>query len=600
MIRYSFVLFVSMVLFCSVCGFLWAQESEDTLDLGKIVVTPTSYPLSIRDSSFSISVITKSDIEASTSHSATDILTILPGVFVQKTGQFGRADVVIRGQGSRGRRIMVLVDGKPEKMGLYGCTITHALPLDNVQRIEVVRGPASVLYGSDAIGGVINIITEKPKEKFEGQATALYGSYDTQEYLLKQGGKFDTFDYFFTYDREQSRGHLPNSDYNSKNATLRLGQQLNEQFRLGFSTRYFDGFKREPSPAPADTWNLYKRGAYDLTLDGKITETSNLMLKTYRDFGMHKFSDGTHSKDYTNGAMLHFDFELLKNNTLLLGSEFRQQGGKILGGSGTVKGNYKKDEFAFFFHDEQRLFDKLILSGGLRYNDDEYIGGLFAGQAGVVYHLLDTTSVRMSANKGFRAPGLNELRFATQANPDLKAEEAWNYEAGFNHQLTKKLNIDFAFFYMDAKNFIRISSAKFRNIDTVKFKGTETSLEYIFNELLRARLSYSWLDTGIYTQGRPENELDMSLIYNKKKWKVSLTGQWVGDYYAADSWQQKIPDFFLLNSKVMYGITADWQVFLGINNILNVGQKIYADVPGASGVFTQPKRNFETGVTFKW
>jgi len=278
MIRHSFALVVSMVLFCSVCGLLWAQESEGTLDLGKIVVTPTSYPLSIQDSSFSTSVITKSDIEASTSHSATDILAILPGVFVQKTGQFGRADVVIRGQGSRGRRIMVLVDGKPEKMGLYGCTITHALPLDNIQRIEVVRGPASVLYGSDALGGVINIITEKAKEKFEGQATASYGSYDMQEYLIKQGGKFDAFDYFVTYDQQKSRGNLPNSDYNSKDATLRLGQKLNEQFHLGFSTRYFDGFKREPSPAPADTWNLYDRGAFDLTLDGKITETSNLMV----------------------------------------------------------------------------------------------------------------------------------------------------------------------------------------------------------------------------------------------------------------------------------------------------------------------------------
>jgi len=601
MIRYSFVLFVSMVLFCYACGYLWAKdESEDAYDLGKIVVTPTSYESSVKDSSLSVSVVTKSDIEASTSHSATDILTVLPGVFVQKTSQFGRADVVIRGQGSRGRRVMVLVDGKPEKMGLYGCTITHALPLDNVQRIEVVRGPASVLYGSDALGGVINIITEKAKEKSEGQATVSYGSYDTQEYLLKQGGKLDAFNYFLTYDRQESRGHLPNSDYNSKDITLRMGQQLNEQFHLGFNTRYFDGFKREPSPAPADTWNLYERGAYDVTLDGKISEISNLMLKAYRDFGTHKFSDDTHSKDYTNGAMLHFDFELLKDNTLLLGSEFRQQGGNILNGPGTVKGKYEKDELAFFFHDEQRLFDKLILSGGLRYNDDEYIGVLFSSQAGAVYHLLDTTSVRMSVNKGFRAPQLNELRFATQANPDLEAEKAWNYEAGFNHQLTKKLNIDFTYFIMDAENFIRVSSGKFQNLDTVKFKGSESSLEYIFNELLRGRLSYSWLDNGNYTQGRPENEVGMSLIYKKKEWKVSLTGQWIDNYYAADNRQQAIPNFFLLNSKVMYDISKDWQVFLGINNILNVEHEIYADVPGASGVFTQPKRNFETGVTFKW
>ena len=163
MSRYYCALVAVVAMACGACGALRAQVPDDPADLGKIVITPASYPLSVRDASVSTSVITKSDIEASLSRSATDILSIVPGVFVHKTTQFGRADVVIRGHGSRGRRIMVLIDGKPEKMGLYSCTITQALPLDNVKRIEVVRGPASVLYGSDALGGVINIITERPK-----------------------------------------------------------------------------------------------------------------------------------------------------------------------------------------------------------------------------------------------------------------------------------------------------------------------------------------------------------------------------------------------------------------------------------------------------
>jgi len=96
-------------------------------------------------------------------------LTHLPGIFSHRTGDFGRRDVEIRGIGQRGVRLAVLVDGRPEKMGIFNCSVTHSFPLDNVERIEVVRGPSSVLFGPDAMGGVVNIITRRPqsfKERF--------------------------------------------------------------------------------------------------------------------------------------------------------------------------------------------------------------------------------------------------------------------------------------------------------------------------------------------------------------------------------------------------------------------------------------------------
>ena len=189
------IIFIAQLFFfLSLSSMCIAEENREAVfDLGQILITPTKTEKAIGDLSLSASVVTKQEIEASTANSATDILNILPGVFVHKTGSFGRADVVIRGQGSRGRRVMVLVDGKPEKMGLFGCTITHSLPLDNVERIEVVRGPASVLYGSDALGGVINIITKKPTEKSKGDATLSYGSFDSQVYRLRQGQDLGQF-----------------------------------------------------------------------------------------------------------------------------------------------------------------------------------------------------------------------------------------------------------------------------------------------------------------------------------------------------------------------------------------------------------------------
>lgn len=582
-----------------------AQEAAagiSVFDLGEIVVTPTRSQRPTGDLSAAVSVITREDIEASTANTATDILNILPGVFVHKTGPFGRTDVVIRGHGSRGRRVMVLIDGKPEKMGLFGCTITSSLPLDNVERIEVIRGSGSVLYGSDALGGVINIITRKPKREMEGDVSLSYGSYDTQIYRLRQGGDLDGFNYYFTFDERRTRGHLTNADYKHRHFTLRLGANLSDNLSATLTSRYFDNFERHPAPADPGSWSDYERGALDLTLNGKW-DLLEAMLKVYRNFGEHIFSDGWHSKDYTAGVMLHANTPVLETNTLSLGAEFRQQGGKVVSAGGQ---KYRKDEWAFFIQDEQRLFnDSLIVSAGLRYNHDQLAGDILCPQAGLVYHIFAGTRIRANVSRGFRSPGLNELRFGSGANPDLKPEKSWNYEAGFSQQLTDTAHLDFTYFIIKAKNFIRRAPpwppGLFGNVDELEFKGTETSLQWQILPELFSRLSYTYLKSGRYTQGRPESELGLSAMFKKEKFNVSLDGQWVDNYFENDNRQGRIPNFFVLNSKFTYKFNPDLESFVSVNNLLNTAHRVYVDLPpGSAGVFTQPKRNFGLGLNYKW
>ena len=118
----------------------------------EVTVTATMSPQEVKDSSSSLCVVGTADIEMSSSQNALDILKDFSGIFVNRTGDYGRADVDIRGLGSNCRQIAVLVDGKPEKMGLFGCAVSHAFPLDNVERIEMMKGPASVLYGVKPLG----------------------------------------------------------------------------------------------------------------------------------------------------------------------------------------------------------------------------------------------------------------------------------------------------------------------------------------------------------------------------------------------------------------------------------------------------------------
>ena len=263
--------------------FIKTAEANDlmSLDLGEIIVTPHKTWRDIGILSRSISIVTEQGIEATIANSVGDVLAFVPGVFVHKTGDFGRADVVIRGMGERGKRVMIMVDGKPSKMGLYGCTITHALNFGSAERIEIIKGSSSVLHGSSALGGVVNIVTKKPEEKSEGEVNFSYGSFDTLVYNLKQGGNLDTFGYYFVFDKRKSRGHLPNSDYTQDSFTLDLDKMINEDISISFSSLYFDGFKREPEPSSFDTWNNYKRGFFDLTLEGKYFGAKEI-IKVYR------------------------------------------------------------------------------------------------------------------------------------------------------------------------------------------------------------------------------------------------------------------------------------------------------------------------------
>ena len=234
----------------------------------EVVVTATMTPKALKDCSETVSIIGRKEIDWISAANSLNILDHFPGIFVNRTGDFGRADVNIRGLGQTCQQIAVLVDGKPEKMGLFGCAVSHAFLLDNVDRIEVVKGPASVLYGGEALGGAVNLITRMPEKNFETDLTAFYGSYNTQHFNLKQGGIIDNLKYFFTFDREKSDGHVENSEYSGNSFSGKLAYDLSENTTISLQGRYFDGKKNEPGTIDAPIsgfWNDYRRGAVDLT-----------------------------------------------------------------------------------------------------------------------------------------------------------------------------------------------------------------------------------------------------------------------------------------------------------------------------------------------
>jgi len=537
--------------------------------------------------------------------SALNILNRFPGVFVNRSGDFGRADIDIRGLCQNCRRVAILVDCKTEKMALYGCAVSHAFPLDNVQRIEVVKGPASVLYGGEALGGAVNIITALPQKRFETELNAFYGSYNTSQFNVKHGGNLDRFKYYFTFDRRQTDGHVDNADYSGYSATGKVVYEISDTLGISMQAKYFDGKKYEPGTIDSpltDFWNDYKRGAIDITVNKKWQE-NDLQLKLYRNFGKHQFSDGWDSRDHTNGAMLRFTYRGIGNNELTVGGDIRYFGGKSFN---YPVGKWDKHEGSIFFQNEYILNTRWIFSAGLRLQMDSLYGQELCPRIGMVYHPGQHTALRAVISKGFRSPQLNELYMYPSANPDLEPERVWNYEIGIDQAIGKRVTLKVSLFHMKGDNMIlTIPNSSpppmyvFSNSGEFSFYGIETELEAFLNRYLSGTISYAYMDHQDYTKGRPGQKADFSLTFHRKRLTTVLRGQYVDDYYAEDYSRGKIPAYFLLNARIAFDLTANLQLILDANNILDENYVIYGEFPGmTAGLYQMPGRNFQVGVRY--
>ncbi len=579
---------------------LLAEDKADSLKvyyLEDVTVTAKRSMAKLRDCSASISLLNKIDIEGSNSNNAIDVLNYLPGVFIQKTGDFGRADIDIRGIGSQGRRIAVLIDGKPQKMSLFGCAVTHSLPLSNAERVELVRGPSSALYGSDALGGVVNIITSKGKDA-QTDYTFSYGSFDTYVNRLRVGANLKDFDFYATADKRKSSGHVDNSGYDGEEYSLNMGYLFTEKMNGDFSARYFKGHKEEPLPSAAGTWNDYERAGASLDLENKFSEDWKGELSFYSNWGEHVFSDGWHSKDLTYGLDLQVNGTLSENNNLIVGSGWRYLNGKRLS---QPEGEWNRDQYSVFLQDEQMFLQRLLLSLGGRYDHDGISGDGFSAHSGVVFDLFSNTLLRLSVNQGFRYPQINELYMFPSSNEKLKSERVWNYEAGMNQKLFSGLSLDLTGFIMKGENLIEVGTNPvpppmylFQNIGKFNFKGVEAGAR-LEEYKLNGQVYYSHLDTQGKTQGRPEDKLSLKIRLHSAKGSLSLDGQYVWNYYAKDHHQEKLDEFFVLNSKLSYKITSYFELFAGVENILDEPYQVYVDLPSGSGVYQMPQRSFSVG-----
>ncbi len=560
-----------------------------------VMVTASRYEDDISDISASVSVITEKDIRLMNSYVAPDLLSSIPGVEVMKTGNFGRADVVVRGIGNNGRKLGFLVDGRPEKMSIYGCAVTHTFPLHNVKKIEVVKGPLSSLYGSGAMGGVVNILTKQPSGERKVNLEVDYGSFDTRNITGSFQESFSNLDFLGTVQKSSSDGFLPNSASNTQAYQGNLIYNINEKWRVENYAKYVETYKEDPATvgdtSVPDGYQDYERGAFDVSVNGNINKI-DLRTKIYRTYGYHQFSDGWESRDRTDGLNSSVRMALMDGNKTQGGVEFYKQYGHWIS-----NGEWDRDVYEGFVHSEQKtLF--VNFSGGLRYTYVEDSDGVFSYDGGIVFKYNDTR-LRGRISKGFRLPSFNDLYLFPVSNPSLGAEELMNYEVGLRQKLSGILDLDVAVYRMNTDNFIRFSpaSGQFENVDSLVEVGMETSLGVYPIDWLKFEISYSYIDRDERTQGVPGQKFSGSITFEKEILEGRLSGRYLTDYYAADNHLEEIPSYYVFDVHFNLKPRDDLSLTLGIDNILDEDYVRYVEVPNATGLYNMPGRVFRIGVS---
>jgi vitamin B12 transporter len=610
------------------CSLLFAEQAElpkdpsAALELETLTVTGTPLQRRVSDVSSTVSIIDEEAIDASNANYVMDMIDQLPGVYVRKEGIYGRHSIELRGLGSNCRRIQTLVDGRPEKMSLFGCTVTQTLPLANVERIEVVRGPEAVLYGSDAMGGVVNIITKRRHDEgFESSVLGSYGSNSSFHSLLRHGGKIGAFDYYGSYDRKETNGHRANSAYEADFGSLRLGYQLDEIWRAELSGQFFRDRGEDPGPVTAPYTNddvmKYKRWSWNANVLGNWDNGNAFSFTLYNNSGVHRFhmpsiDDYWYSDDRSTGTLTKLSLTLyedaLLRNVLTLGHDYQYQWAKprsawvrfakVSYGPGANFmdfGPYSTHSHDFFAFNELSI-GPLINTLGLRMHYDDHRREWEAlPQLGLLWHLSDDTALRGKIGKGFRLAKYSELHLFPAHNEKLKPEEVWSYELGLTHELTKWLGLAVTGFYMDVRNEVQtVPNAKPPpasiniNSDSYAIRGIESTLSIKPCESLQAELSYTYMNIDdpsnsnhANRQGKPESVFNGLVSYQWRQLRLSLEGKYITGLYDANVYAgskvEKVDDFFVANAKLSYQMQQNVELFAGIDNLFD---KKYEEVPG--------------------
>ncbi len=483
-----------------------AEEGQPVL-MEEVVVTATKTTEKRRDIPNAVILIGDTDIQASPAKSLGELLSNELGVDWRTRGNYGGAAEQVHIRGMGGDATQVLVNGVIVNSPSLGTADVSRIPLNNIQRIEVVKGSGSVLYGSGAMGGTINIITKRPKrDKIDMKVSAGYGSEDT--YLLSaEQGMFvwGDFGYYLTANRRETDGFRDNSDLTHNDVSLKFVLEKGDALDISLYGDYIDreygvpGVK--PPPGTKDYYvnqeKFYDNEAASLVNNGSDEDTHVVLQINSRPTDWLGFSlkgDYTSMRNYyyrrdakpwwpslpgegektwvineVQGAEGNVDIKPFESASLVLGADYKDYDYKRetedLDITGVAKpGTKESDSYhvhtkGAFMEAQYRPCKLFKVLAGIRHENHSMFGNINLPRYGLIINPLQKTATKLSLGKHFRAPTMNELYWPeddfARGNPDLKAETGWHSDATIEQSLfDDRLFITLSYFKWDVDDKI--------------------------------------------------------------------------------------------------------------------------------------------------
>lgn len=594
----------------------YAAEKSDmiTYSLDEVVVTATKTELTQKENPRSVEVITKEDIQNTGAISVRDALRTATNIDIVSVNHGGGENISIRGGDTDG--VLILVNGRRvagENYFMSQGSNAYALDrlnLSNVDHIEILRGPASAIYGSGAMSGVINIITKK-SEKPEFSVGVATGTNEMSNYYHYDTGKngkvsvnFDVnFSKLRNIDSKAGKNllHGPKQAYNL-NLDYEMDENNNLNLMLDYAKDNLETRMRDfsvSSSAPDDlkypiTSFTSERKTIALTYDGKNSNSGYSLSASYSQLNRDPYAadtPGTNEKKYKSWNIEARDtIRTSDNNKLIFGGEYRGDKASIYSGDNTVKNT---DQYSLYLYDEYRVDNKLLLTPAIRYDYHKSFGSHTSPNLGATYFISDKSRFKANYGTSYRAPSVDELYgafthggiwggMAIVGNPDLKPEKSkgWeiSYEQEFGDTTSAKLT------YFDNKKEDAISykiemaspsqMGKFYNIDSTSSKGVEFEIKHDFGKGFTLVGNYNWLDSVDDTTGErlnynARNTYMAKLMWTepiKKEWNITAWNKWYTDFqYDSDT-------VYSVNT-FNFTVTKRWgdkyRVFAGIDNVFN-------------------------------
>ncbi|MDX4027801.1 TonB-dependent receptor plug domain-containing protein [Aliarcobacter skirrowii] len=575
-----------------VASFLLATNLySQTTTLETITVTSaTKSEQKLKDVTANVDVITAEDIEARKFKTVIEALNSLSGVSISRYGGIGTlSQVYLRGMKSE--NTLVLIDGIRYNNPYDGSVDFAHLMINDIERIEVIKGAQSSIWGADASAGVINIITKSAQMGTSGNATIEYGRYNSKTAKANISHKNESFDAKLSATRVDTDGFSAKSPksseaknyeddgYENTTVNLKLGYNFDDSNRVSTSYEIIDAkINFDDSSRNSSAYTDLMNSIVSLNYENKNSFATTNIYTNYSRFKNETYAETYNSKNKTD--IREYGFKSVINylessSSFIIGADYK-------GFEDKEDINRKYNNKAIYLTNTNKFFDdKTIFTQALRYDRYSDFENKTTGKIGIKQYIIEDLNISANYGTGYNVPTIFQLYDTSygMGNENLNPEKTKSYDIGIEYK-----GFSITYFNTKVNNLIQGVGGKYENTEgDSKFKGTEIAYKNEVYEDIFLNLSYTNLSAkdskDKKLQNRPTNKFNFGVdYYGLKDFHFNVNGEYIGTRYSPNSnWGDpdvKTGNYTIWNAVVDYDISKNFSTYLKLDNIFNKDYQI--------------------------